>query len=88
MPTFKFVNETIVGEVIVDKMNQTNIYFYVIKFMPVLIPPLKQIIVHNTANAIWNVIVFYVSILSKHSGLGAVLVNLLDYFKGLSNGCF
>ena len=28
----KYVNKTIVGEVIVDKMNQTHIYFYVIKF--------------------------------------------------------
>ena len=28
----KFINETIVGEVIIDKMNQTHIYFYVIKF--------------------------------------------------------
>jgi len=27
-----FVNETIVGEVIVDEMNQTDIYFYITKF--------------------------------------------------------
>jgi hypothetical protein len=51
---------TTVGKVIVDEMNQTNIYFYVIKFtiligqstivwvkifLPVLVPSLKQIIV-------------------------------------------
>jgi hypothetical protein len=68
-----FVNKTTVGEVIVDKMNQANIYFYVIKFTILIGQSTIACVKILLPVRLNKIIVFYVSIFNKHSGLGQFL---------------